>query len=488
MKTFIRIILFIGLIFLSVHGFFLKNLIEILVPLVLMVIVGLDYFNLLSGKASGESVKRLQGFALGFHGILDYARSLYSASDSLKKVVTEEHDAVTKSSAALEEISSMLARTADGAAQLASMAQDAQSSVIQGKQSVTDLLSGLSAINGSTENLSHQIDSSLSNLEVIIRDLSEIKTKTNVINDIVFQTKLLSFNASVEAARAGEHGKGFAVVAEEMSTLAATSGAASKEISDILQKNLSSTQKIIEEMKSNLTSLMNTSKNDVRKGLENAKSSSESFDQITKKVESVAALSDEISSASKEQDIGVREITKAIHQLQTTSDQLNFVSKETLKAALSLSEHTDKQSKDLIDLGHSLSIQVTFPTKPFDFNAAISAHLDWKMKLSKYLEKPDHSLEPDKVCKDNVCILGQWIYGDGQKYISNPTHEHLRVAHAHFHKTAADIIRLINDGNFKEADKKLQPKGVYMDASERCVDLIKKLKSDVEGSSKKNVA
>ena len=38
-----------------------------------------------------------------------------------------------------------------------------------------------------------------------------------VINDIVFQTKLLSFNASVEAARAGESGKGFAVVAEHCS-------------------------------------------------------------------------------------------------------------------------------------------------------------------------------------------------------------------------------------------------------------------------------
>ncbi|MBC7465119.1 MAG: hypothetical protein H7256_03945 [Bdellovibrio sp.] len=50
--------------------------------------------------------------------------------------------------------------------------------------------------------------------------MEEIGNKTKVINDIVFQTKLLSFNASVEAARAGEHGKGFAVVAEEVGKLA----------------------------------------------------------------------------------------------------------------------------------------------------------------------------------------------------------------------------------------------------------------------------
>lgn len=47
-----------------------------------------------------------------------------------------------------------------------------------------------------------------------------IKGKRKVINQIVFQTKLLSFYASVEVARAGESDKGFAVVAEEVGNLA----------------------------------------------------------------------------------------------------------------------------------------------------------------------------------------------------------------------------------------------------------------------------
>ena len=60
--------------------------------------------------------------------------------------------------------------------------------------------------------------------------MEQIKDKVNIINDIVFQTKLLSFNASVEAARAGENGKGFAVVAEEVGNLASVSGKAANEI------------------------------------------------------------------------------------------------------------------------------------------------------------------------------------------------------------------------------------------------------------------
>ncbi|MBC7659266.1 MAG: hypothetical protein H7249_06115 [Chitinophagaceae bacterium] len=50
--------------------------------------------------------------------------------------------------------------------------------------------------------------------------INEIVDKTRVINAIVFQTQLLSFDASVEAARAGERGKGFAVVAEKVETKA----------------------------------------------------------------------------------------------------------------------------------------------------------------------------------------------------------------------------------------------------------------------------
>lgn len=70
----------------------------------------------------------------------------------------------------------------------------------------------------------------------LINFVEEVSSKSKVIHDIAFKTKVLSFNASVEAERAGARGRGFSIVAQEMKRLAEISGKAAEEIASLVDR------------------------------------------------------------------------------------------------------------------------------------------------------------------------------------------------------------------------------------------------------------
>ncbi|MBF0315805.1 MAG: hypothetical protein HQK50_08005 [Oligoflexia bacterium] len=85
-------------------------------------------------------------------------------------------------------------------------------------------------------------------LNEIVEIFRTIISKTSIINEIVFETKVLSFNAAIEAARAGKGGSGFAVVAEEVGQLAKKSGDAADEISSMLEESRNKVAAIVENI------------------------------------------------------------------------------------------------------------------------------------------------------------------------------------------------------------------------------------------------
>lgn len=72
-------------------------------------------------------------------------------------------------------------------------------------------------------------------MDDISSKVSAINQAIEVIDQIAFQTNILSLNAAVEAASAGEAGKGFAVVAGEVRNLANSSANAAKQIKELVE-------------------------------------------------------------------------------------------------------------------------------------------------------------------------------------------------------------------------------------------------------------
>lgn len=275
------------------------------------------------------------------------SESLASSARALSASGNQAASATQETAASLEEIRAMLGKTSDGAEELKSKTQTSESLVENGKNQVENIVQQLNRIKSETENLVSNINTSNEEVKSIASVINEIGTKTKVINEIVFQTKLLSFNASVEAARAGEHGKGFAVVAEEVGNLASMSGSAAKEISEMLDRGIQRVNEIIQNNASKIDSTIQTTRRTIGDGLNVAESCRVTFDQIIDQTNSVSQIGNEITSALFEQNKGVTEINSAIGSIEKlsaenseTADEVNQTSQKIQNSALQLEAYT----------------------------------------------------------------------------------------------------------------------------------------------------
>lgn len=286
-----------------------------------------------STRLSNQLTNLAMRLAQGSSEISDAANQVADSSSKLSDSVSEQAAAIQETAASIDEVSAMAKKSADNAGQASGISQESRDAAERGQKAINDMVAAIEEINSSNSQIMAQVESGNRQISDIVKVIADIETKTKVINDIVFQTKLLSFNASVEAARAGEHGKGFAVVAEEVGNLAQMSGNAAKEISSMLESSIRTVDGIVSQTKSQVDRLIGESKTRAEAGNAVARRCSDALENIISSVQQVDGMVGEISSASNEQALGVSEVNKAINQLDRSTQQNATVAQSAASAA-----------------------------------------------------------------------------------------------------------------------------------------------------------
>ena len=179
-------------------------------------------------------------------------------------------------------------------------------------------------------NSMNEILESNAKIDQLVQLIEEIAERTEVIDEIVFQTKLLSFNASVEAERAGEHGRGFSVVAQEVGNLAQLSGKAALEISSIVKGGIKTAESITTQ-----------SRKKVDAGHAVVQSTVGILEQVKKHANETAASTRQIFEASKEQALGLKQINLAMNILSKTTQDTAATADQTAASGEELNNQAD---------------------------------------------------------------------------------------------------------------------------------------------------
>jgi methyl-accepting chemotaxis protein len=217
----------------------------------------------------------------------------------LSRASNEAAASLEETAAAVEEISENISANTQNVSEMSSYAKELLTNAESGQQLANKTTISMDEINEQVTSISEAI---------------------SVIDQIAFQTNILSLNAAVEAATAGEAGKGFAVVAQEVRNLASRSAEAANEI-----KNL-----------------VNTATNKANDGKEISDQMIEGYTSLKNNISKTTTLISDVEHASKEQQNGIIQISDAISLLDKQTQSNADVATKAQDVANTTSAIADK--------------------------------------------------------------------------------------------------------------------------------------------------
>jgi methyl-accepting chemotaxis protein len=233
------------------------------------------------GKATSKMLMQNKDDGMS---LTEVSQTLMSNVSELNQNSNSAAAQLEETSAALEEIASNMHSNTQNVSQMATYAKSLTSVVQEGQK------------------LANQTSNSMDEIDDQVKAINDA---ISIIDQIAFQTNILSLNAAVEAATAGEAGKGFAVVAQEVRNLASRSAEAANEIKTLVE---TATQKA--------TQGKNISNNMIA-----------GYTTLSANINKTTELISSVEGATKEQKIAIDQINDAITSLdQQTQNNAKIAS------------------------------------------------------------------------------------------------------------------------------------------------------------------
>jgi methyl-accepting chemotaxis protein len=253
--------------------------------------------------------------------------SLNRIIDSFNEIITSIYQTSYNVSNGAGEMTESSVNLKTGATEQASAIEEVSATVTQVAAQVKENASNASLVNDSangavmsaeeSNQYMHQLTDAMKDIQ---KSTSQIQKVLKMINDIAFQTNILSLNAAVEAARAGSHGKGFAVIAEDVRNLALKSASAADETSDMLDNIV----------------------NQINESVSFTKDTANSLENILVSSKESARKSTEVATASNEQATAVSQITLSLDQISQVVQRTSANANANANVSGQLSDYADE--------------------------------------------------------------------------------------------------------------------------------------------------
>lgn len=249
--------------------------------------------------------------------LLEMVDEAQVSSNQLRETANRQSSSSTETVVSMEEMKRLLSQTSMTSINAVRLSEASFQEANDGKGIVQGLKDSMS-----------EIEQSNTELEEVNQVVRLIRDRTTVINEIVFKTQMLSFNANIEAARAGQHGLGFAVVATEMGSLAEMSGRAAQQINELLDKSTSKVE----------TTILRT-KEKIGNANELSARCYDFFKLLTDRSGQLKEMVDSISAAAAEQNSGVDYVVNAMNDLNNTAAESDRMAQGIAMLADGLKTH-----------------------------------------------------------------------------------------------------------------------------------------------------